>query len=113
MYIGLLPDDGLVLQHLQDNLKAITALILTRRLPIPTWYIRSLSKERPMKLTSVKTFIYPGLTPANNSRSYGSVTICTSKPVSPNHLSQSARANKPSMCRSCSTQTRSAPSRSM
>jgi hypothetical protein len=27
MYIGLLPDDGLVLQHLRDNLKATTELI--------------------------------------------------------------------------------------
>lgn len=28
MYIGLLPDDGLVLEHLRDNLKATTELIL-------------------------------------------------------------------------------------
>src|SRR3954454_12015253 len=29
MYIGLLPDDGLVLKHLEDSLKATTALILS------------------------------------------------------------------------------------
>ncbi len=29
MYIGLLPDDGLVLQHLQNNLQATKALILS------------------------------------------------------------------------------------
>jgi uncharacterized damage-inducible protein DinB len=29
MYIGLLPDDGLVLQHLLDNLKATTEFILS------------------------------------------------------------------------------------
>jgi uncharacterized damage-inducible protein DinB len=29
MYIGLLPDDGLVLQHLADNLKASTDFILS------------------------------------------------------------------------------------
>ena len=29
MYIGLLPDDGLVLQHLADNLKATTDFILS------------------------------------------------------------------------------------
>jgi uncharacterized damage-inducible protein DinB len=29
MYIGLLPDDGRVLQHLRDNLKATTELILS------------------------------------------------------------------------------------
>ena len=28
-YIGLLPDDGLVLQHLEDNLKSTTAFILS------------------------------------------------------------------------------------
>jgi uncharacterized damage-inducible protein DinB len=29
MYIGLLPDDGLVLKHLQDNLKVVKDFILT------------------------------------------------------------------------------------
>lgn len=29
MYIGLLPDDGLVLKHLQDNLEVIRALVST------------------------------------------------------------------------------------
>ena len=29
MYIGLLPDDGLLLKHLKDNLRATTDLILS------------------------------------------------------------------------------------
>jgi hypothetical protein len=33
-YIGLLPDDGLVLKHLQDNLKATTEFILHERVAI-------------------------------------------------------------------------------
>jgi uncharacterized damage-inducible protein DinB len=49
MYIGLLPDDGLVLNHLADNLKATTELIyslpdekLTHRYAEGKWTIKEL-----------------------------------------------------------------------